>query len=141
MAVHGPRIAARSRLDAILPAPRDAAAGLLGVAAILATAFVDGGYFPTAWGVPALVGLWIAAIAISVAPAPLHRREAVALAASRNGSELERLTIYVATLAALLLVARKESVPWLLGGAAAAIVVACGVALVERLFQGGTGPG
>ena len=161
MAEPGPRIAARSRLDAILPAPRDAAAGLLGVAAILATAFVDGGYFPTAWGVPALVGLWIAAIAVSVAPAPLHRREAVALAAfvallgwsalsllwtgdrPQTILELERLTIYVATLAALLLVARKESVPWLLGGAAAGIVVACGVALVERLFQdafGGPAP-
>lgn len=151
--MHGPWIAARRRLDPIWPAPRDAAAGLLGAAAILATAFVDGGYFPTAWGVPALVGLWIAAIAISVAPAPLHRREVVALAAfvgllgwsalsllwtgdrPQTVLEIERLTIYVATLAALLLVARKESVPWLLGGAAAAIVVICGVGLLERLFQ------
>ncbi|MET1008895.1 MAG: O-antigen ligase family protein [Gaiellaceae bacterium] len=153
MAVHGLPTAARHRLGAIMPARRDAVAGLLGFAAIAPIAFFDGGYFPTAWGIPALVGLWVATITIIVAPASLHRREAVALLAlaallgwaalsllwSSNRSqtvlEIERLTIYLAALAALLLVARKESVPWLLGGAAAAIVVTCGTALTERLFQ------
>jgi O-antigen ligase len=151
-------IAARRQLATIRPAPRDAVTGLLGVASILPLAFFDGGYFPTSWGVPALVGLWIATIAISVAPTYLYRRETVALAAlaaflawsalsllwttdrPQTVLELERLTIYVASLAALLFVARRESVPWLLGGLTAAIGVTCGVGLARRLFQDIFGP-
>ena len=151
--MHGPLITARHRLRSSLPAGRDAVAGLLAFTAIFPLALFDGGYFPTAWGVPALVGLWIAAIALTVAPAPLHGREAVALATlaallgwsalsflwttdrAQTILELERLAIYVAALAALLLVARRESVSWLLGGAATAIVVTCLVGLAGRLFQ------
>jgi len=151
--VHGHSLAARNRLNASAPALRDAAAGLLGFAAIFPLALFDGGYFPTAWGVSALVGLWVVAIALSVAPAPLHRLEAVALAAlagllgwsalslfwttarPKTVLELERLTIYLAVLAAVLFVARRESVPWLLAGASAAIVVTCVVGLAGRLFQ------
>jgi len=151
--VDGPLITARHRLRSSLPAGRDAAAGLLAFTAIFPLALFDGGYFPTAWGVPALVGLWIAAIALTVAPGPLHGREVVALAAltaflgwsalsflwttdrAQTILELERLAIYVAALAALLLVARRESVSWLLGGAATAIVVTCVVGLAGRLFQ------
>ncbi|HXV33798.1 MAG TPA: O-antigen ligase family protein [Gaiellaceae bacterium] len=121
--------------------------------AVVPLAFFDGGYFPTAWGVPALVGLWIATVAVSLAPTPLSRHEAVALAAlgallgwsalsflwsddrPQTVLEVERLTIYVAGLAALLFVARRQSVPWLLGGTATAIVVACGAGLAELLFQ------
>ena len=141
------------RLGRLRPPTRDAAAGLLGFTAIVPLAFFNGGYFPTAWGVPALLGLWIAAIAISIAPSPLHRREAVALGAlaallawsalsllwtsdrPQTVLELERLTIYLAALAAILLVARKESVPWLLGGAVAAIFITCVAGLSGRLFQ------
>ncbi len=126
---------------------------MLAFAAIIPLAFFDGGYFPTAWGVPALVGLWIVAVALTVAPSPLHGREAVALSAlaaflgwsalsvlwtsdrPQTVLELERLTIYLAALAALLLVARKESLPWLLGGTATAIVATCSTGLVGRLFQ------
>jgi O-antigen ligase len=150
---HGLWITARHRVATLIPARRGAIAGLLGLAAILPLAFFDGGYFPTSWGVPALVGLWIATVAIGVAPASLHRREMVALAAltvflcwsalsliwtidrPQTVLELERLTIYVATLAALLFVARRESVPWLLGGLTAGIGVICGVGLTRRLFR------
>lgn len=151
-------ITARQRGAKVIPAPRDAIAGLLGLAAILPLAFFDGGYFPTSWGVPALVGLWIATVAIGVAPASLHGREIVALAAlavflcwsalsvvwtidrPQTVLELERLTIYVASLAALLFVARKESVPWLLGGLTTGIGVICGVGLTRRLFRDVFGP-
>jgi hypothetical protein len=150
---HGPWITARHRVTTLIPDRRDAIAGLLGLAAILPLGFFDGGYFPTSWGVPALVGLWIATVAIGVAPAPLHRRELLALAAlavflcwsalsliwtidrPQTVLELERLTIYVASLAALLFVARRESVPWLLGGLTAGIAVVCGVGLTRRLFR------
>ena len=146
-------ITARHQVATVIPAPRDAIAGLLGLTAILPLAFFDGGYFPTSWGVPALVGLWIAALAISIAPTSLRRRETLALAAlaaflgwsalsllwttdrPQTVLELERLSIYVAGLAALLFVVRRESVPWLLGGLTAAIAVTCSVGLARRLFQ------
>jgi len=150
---HGLWITARRQAATVIPAPRDAIAGLLGLAAILPLAFFDGGYFPTSWGVPALVGLWIAVLAISVAPVSLRRQEVIALAAltaflgwsalsllwttdrPQTVLELERLSIYVAGLAALLFVVRRESVPWLLGGLTAGIAVTCSVGLARRLFQ------
>ena len=146
-------ITARRRLVTIIPGRREAIAGLLGLAAILPLAFFDGGYFPTSWGVPALVALWIAALAISIAPASLQRRELVVLGVPaallawsavsllwttdrpQTVLELERLTIYIASLAAILFVVRRDSVPWLLGGLTAGIAVTCSVGLASRLFQ------
>jgi O-antigen ligase len=134
-----------------------AAPALTALAAVAATAFADGGYFPRAWG-------WSGAGLALVAAAALvgrertgrSRLELVSLAGlaglaawallstvwSENPEasrlEAERGLVYVAGLAALLLVTSRAGVPALLAGVAGAAVLAAGYGLARRLADGTT---
>lgn len=127
--------------------------GLLVAGALIPLASAQGGYFPTAWGWAALALAWVAAIALAVRPrivvTPLEIVFVGALAGfalwtalslhwsadvSQTALELERTLVYVTGVLALLAIARRRSVPQLLGGLAVAIVGVCSFSLATRLF-------
>ena len=133
--------------------PRQLLSALLVAAAVGTTAFVDAGYFPTSWGWSALAFLLAAATVLIVADrvdlSRLDRWFVAGLAAvvawagasvlwsesvPRSVLELERGLVYVAGVAALLLLARRGGTPRIAGGVLAAAGVVAGYALATRLF-------
>jgi O-Antigen ligase len=125
---------------------------LLGFVAVGGLAATDGGYFPATWGWSALALFSIAAVALAAASAvSLSRLELLFVAAlvgftgwiaaslAWSGTpdtvlEVERALVYVAGMLAVLLVVRRRTVPNLLGGVLAAIVLASGYGLATRLL-------
>src|SRR5215216_2700919 len=112
----------------------------------------NGGYFPVAWGWAALALLWVAGIAllvrskISTTPLELGFLGGltafglwIALSASWSPSsgslsEAERMLVYVAGVAAVLVVARGRSYGQLLAGAVIGISLVSAYGLATRLF-------
>ena len=122
----------------------------LGLAGI---AFDNGGYFPTAWAWGALVALTVIAAALVLGEAV--RPSAIALVSfgglagfavwtwlallwsdDRAATVLEgqRVLLYVAVLAALVLLVRRSTVPVVLAATLVAIFLASGYGLLTRLF-------
>lgn len=122
----------------------------LGLAGI---AFDNGGYFPTAWSWGALVALTVIAAALVLGDAV--RPSALALASlgglagfaawtwlallwsdNRAATVLEgqRVLLYVAVLAALVLLVRRATAPVVLTATLVAIFLASGYGLLTRLF-------
>ena len=116
-------------------------------------AFANGGYFPTAWGWGGLVAFCVVAAYLVIgepvrptAPALLLLGGLAALAGwtwlslawsdSVPSSALEgqRALLYVGGAAALVLLVRRPTVPYVLGGALAAIVAVASYGLASRLF-------
>lgn len=126
------------------------------VAPTLALAAADGGYFSETWGWSALAYLWLAGLALIVRswirPGPVELTLIVALTAlggwtllstawsaspAETPFEAQRTLVYVAAVAAVLLVADRRSVPTLLGGLAVAITLVCAYALFDHLLSPG----
>ncbi|MEX2155168.1 MAG: O-antigen ligase family protein, partial [Gemmatimonadaceae bacterium] len=121
------------------------AAGVLVVAPLAAA---EGGYFPGAWGWPALAFLWVAALALLVvprqhvmlelaAPGALLTLAALSLALAPGGLaalEGQRLLVYAAGLGALALVAARHVMAPLLGGLLAGVTLVSCYSLATRLF-------
>ena len=122
---------------------------------VLGLGFAQGGYFATAWGWAALVFLWCTAVALVVRQTiRVGVLDVVSLGGaaglltwivlsatwsaspSESALDAQRVLVYLAALAALVLVADRRSVGWLLGGLLSAIVVVCGYGLATRLFPG-----
>ena len=122
----------------------------LGLAVI---AFDSGGYFPTAWSWGALVALTVVAAALvlgePVRPSSLALASLGGLAGfaawtwlallwsnDRSATVLEgqRALLYVAVLAALVLLVRRSTVPLVLAATLVAIFLATGYGLLTRLF-------
>ena len=137
----------------VVAEPRHAIAAVLVAAAVGATAFVDGGYFPPAWGWSSLAFLLVAATVLIVADRiDVSRLDATFVGAltafvafvgasvlwsesvPRTMLELERGVVYAAGAAALLLVARRGATSWIAAGALAAVALVAVYALVTRLF-------
>jgi hypothetical protein len=138
------------------PAPlaaRAVLAGLLTGAAVAATASVDGGYFPPAWGWSALAFLLAAASTLIVVDrVDVSRLDALfvgGLAAvvawagasvlwsesvPRSVLELERGIVYAAGAAAILLLVRSGGSPWIIGGVLGAAGGVAAYALATRLY-------
>jgi hypothetical protein len=136
---------------------REQAPSIVTGAAAFVTVFAisvdNGGYFPTAWGWAALGLFWLAGLAfVWVAAVEAGLLElllvgaltafagwsALALIWTRDVTqsmvELERTLAYVAGLIAFLLIVRRRSVVWLLGGVLIAIVAVATYSLATRLF-------
>ncbi|MDP9226951.1 MAG: O-antigen ligase family protein, partial [Actinomycetota bacterium] len=126
---------------------------LVAVVPITSLAAVQGGYFSTAWGWVALPLLWAIGIALVVRSrirlstaertfvgalaaltAWLAASTAWSVAPAGTVLELERMLLYLAGTAAVLLVARGRSVQCLLGGLLAAITGVSAFSLATRLF-------
>jgi hypothetical protein len=122
----------------------------LGLAGI---AFDNGGYFPTAWSWGALVALTVIAAALvlgdAVRPSALTLASLGGLAGlavwtwlallwtdDRAATVLEgqRVLLYVAVLAALVLLVRRSTAPVVLAATLVAIFLASGYGLLTRLF-------
>jgi hypothetical protein len=120
---------------------------------VAALAFGNGGYGSISWGWSALAFIWVAGLALALRVDPrASALELTALAAfagvlawtllsnlwtfsaTRTMLEGQRTVVYVAGLAALLLVGRRASYRALLVGVWAAIVAACTYSLLTRLF-------
>ncbi len=125
-------------------------AGALGCSVAL-IAFVDGGYWPQAWGWLTLPFLWAAAVALAVGAVSLSQLEKAFLGAmaavviwtasstawgpsGRAMLEAERSMLYLSAIGAALLVVRKAAFGHLLGGVWAASSLVCGYALLTRLL-------
>jgi hypothetical protein len=138
--------AARASARAVL-------AGALAGSAVGATAAVDGGYFPVAWGWSALGLLVATAATLLVAERiDVSRLEAACLGAlaalvlwaatsalwsdspPRSLLEAHRGVVYVAGLGGLLLLARRGTAPWIAGGVLASVTAVAAYALATRLF-------
>jgi hypothetical protein len=123
--------------------------------AVLLTGAVNGGYFPSEWGWPALALVLVCVLAVLLRERiVLTRLEWLALGAlaafevwtflsilwATSATEpvlsAERTLVYVLFLAALLLVTSRTTAPGVLVGVLAAAVGLCGYALVERLWPG-----
>jgi hypothetical protein len=134
-------------------AARGLLAGLLGGSVVAATAAVDGGYFPVSWGWSALALLLaVAAVLIVADRVDLARPEMLflgglgvlvlwvalsalwSLSAPRTVLEAERGVVYLAGASALVLLARRSTERWLVGGLLAAVTGVAGYALATRLF-------
>jgi hypothetical protein len=128
-------------------------AGAVAFAFVGALAFANGGYGSISWGWSALALLWVAGLALLLRVDPrISALELTALfglagvlawtllsniwtfSATRTMLEGQRTVVYVAGLAALLLVGRRASYRALLVGVWAAVVAACTYGLLTRLF-------
>jgi O-Antigen ligase len=128
-----------------------AGAGLAVGVALLA--FANGGYFPTGWGWGALVALSLVAVYL-VAGEPIRPGWLAIVTVGALGGfaawtalsltwsddvtnsvlENQRVLLYLAAAAALVLLARRPSVPYILAGVLAAVTAAAGYGLASRLF-------
>lgn len=128
-------------------------AGVLTFAVVAVLAFANGGYGSISWGWSALAFLSVAGVALVLrADARTSALELMSLAgfagvlvwtllsnswtfsATRTTLEGQRAAVYVAGLAALLLVGRRASYRALLVGVWAATVLVCTYSLLTRLF-------
>jgi O-antigen ligase len=137
--------------------PHTLPAGLVAALAVAVLAFDSGGYEPTSWGWSAGALLLVSFAALLAGARRLTLVELAlpaslaALAAwiwlslawtsdvSQTVREGERVLVYVAAAAALLLVGRRSGVYGLVASLAAAITAVCAFALVTRLFDPGGG--
>ena len=129
------------------------APALAAFAPVVGLAGAQGGYFPSAWGWATVPLLWVAALALVL-------RERVRVSASERAFlgllvgltswillsatwsvasapsvlESERGLLYVAAVAAVLLVTRTRDIPRLLGGLLTAICAIAVFSLATRLF-------
>jgi O-Antigen ligase len=136
-----------------LRTPEGVLPALAAFGAVVGLAGAQGGYFPSAWGWATFPLLWVAALALVL-------RERVRLSGSERAFlgllvaltawillsatwsvasapsilEAERGLLYVAGIAAVLLVTRSRNVPQLLGGLLAAICAIGVFSLATRLF-------
>ena len=127
----------------------------LTLGAVGLTAAINGGYFPTDWGWPALAFLLVTMFAVFVRKRfALGRLEVSALAAvaafalwtllsvlwSPSATEpvlsLERTLVYVAFLPAVFLVTSRRSAAMLPAGVLAAATAVCAYALATRILPG-----
>lgn len=132
---------------------RGAASGALAFVTVGLVSGVDGGYFPTAWGVIALSLLFVAAAVLILADrVELGALELVWLLASallvgwvalsaawsdslpRTVLEVQRDLVYLAALCALLALACRKCASSILTGLLGAIAVVTGYALATRLL-------
>jgi O-antigen ligase len=123
------------------------------IAPVLALAAADGGYFSETWGWSALAYLWLAGLALIVRSrirstglefALLGALTALAgwtllstawsASPAQSPLEAQRTLVYVAAVAAVLLIADRRSVPALLGGLAVTITLVCGYALLDHIL-------
>ena len=121
--------------------------------AVAALGAADGGYFPTAWGWAALVTLWLVAAVILLAqivrPSGLQLAflggvvgltswtwlsAAWSIDAVESVHEGQRMLVYLAAAAALVLVVRGTTVAPALGGTLAGIALISSYGLATRLF-------
>ncbi len=126
---------------------------LLAFAPVLGLASAQGGYFPTAWGWAAVPLFWTAALALILrSQLRLSNLERIFLTVSigltgwialstlwsvapaESVLETERALVYVAGIAAVLLVSRTRFVRQLLGGGVAAISLVAIFSLATRLL-------
>jgi O-antigen ligase len=125
---------------------------LLVLLTITPLAAANGGYWPTAWSWSSLALLWIAGLALVLRVPALGRLEIATLGAllglvawiaastmwssnvGQTVSEVQRALVYVAGLAAALLVLRGFSYKAVLAGAWGAAALVSGYALLTRLF-------
>ena len=126
---------------------------LLAAGAVVGLAAAHGGYFPTSWGLGAILllwstGLWAALSGrtdagwvdlgylglLAALTAWVGLSIFWSLVPSQTVLELERTGLLLAAVAALLVLARREDVPRLAGVMLAAIVAVCVYALATRLF-------
>jgi cytochrome c-type biogenesis protein CcmH/NrfG len=136
-----------------LPARRDAAVAIGAALAIATLAAADGGYFPTSWGWGALVTLWLVAAVLLlgaiVRPSGLQLAFLGGIAGLAawtllsavwstdtvdSALEAQRMLLYLAAAAALVLVVNRAAVSPALGGVLAGIALAAGYGLATRLF-------
>lgn len=122
---------------------------------VVAVGISDGGYFPTAWAWCVLASAWIAGVALIVrARVVLGRLELALLAAllglivwtalsvlwssdvEQSVLEVQRGLVYLVGVLAAVLVVRRETVGYLLGGVLAGVVAVSARALASRLFPG-----
>jgi O-antigen ligase len=132
---------------------------LIAFAAAAGLSQAEGGYFPRSWGVAALALLWVVAVTLVFRPAVDLRWIDLALlggvgglvawtalssawSASRPQTvlEVERTLVYVAAVAAVLLTARRRSVPAVTAGVLAGIVIVSTYGLATRLLPDVFGP-
>jgi hypothetical protein len=146
--------AGRAAVDCV---PRGGLAGwhvaLIAGMPVLGTGLAQGGYFATAWGWAALGFLWCTAVALVMRQtirvgvldvlfvtglggllAWILLSTTWSASPSESVLEAQRVLVYLAAGAALVVVVERRSVGWLLGGLLGAIVVVCGLGLVTRLF-------
>jgi hypothetical protein len=129
------------------------------VVPVFGLAAADGGYFAESWGWATLAYLWLAALALilrtqvrlgrldlavlgSLSSLALWTLVSTAWSSSPAQTPLEaqRALIYVAAVAAVLLLAEPRSVRILIGGLAAGITLVCAWGLTEHVFpEGPTG--
>jgi O-antigen ligase len=124
------------------------------VVPVLALAAADGGYFAESWGWATLAYLWLAALALIIRRRVRLGRLDLALLGSLSALaiwtlvstawssspaqtplEAQRALLYVAAVAAVLLLAERRSVRPLLGGLAAGITLACAWGLADHMFS------
>src|SRR5438876_7921451 len=136
-----------------IPSLREALIGTGSGLALALIAFSSGGYFPTAWGWGALAALTLLAGYLVVGSAVRPRRIALVslggltafgawtwLALLWTGDtagtvlEGQRVLLYVSALAALVLLVRRSTIPWLLTATLVAVFLASGYGLATRLF-------
>ncbi len=152
LVVPSPVVALRRELNDRLGRALQAIPASLALIGTLTLGASNGGYFPVAWGWAALALLWVAGVAllvrskISISPLELAFLAGltvfgfwVALSASWSASsgslyEAERMLVYVAGVAAVLVVARRRSYGRLLAGALIGITLVSGYGLATRLF-------
>src|SRR5437763_12875017 len=123
--------------------------------AVALTAAVNGGYFPTEWGWPALVFVLVAVLAVLVRERfALGRLELLAVGAlaafalwtllsvlwSSSATEpllsFERVLVYVTFLPAVFLTTPRRSAPLLAAGVLVAATAVCVYALTTRILPG-----
>ncbi len=130
----------------------DTRAVLLALLTITPLAAANGGYWPPAWSWSSLALLWIVGLALVLRVPALGRLEIATLGAllgllawtaastlwssnvGQTVSEVQRVLVYVAGLAAALLLLRGSSYKALLIGVWGAVALVCGYALLTRLF-------
>jgi tetratricopeptide (TPR) repeat protein len=152
--IGGDAAASAVRPRAFAPDLSQIAVGVAAAVGVGALGAADGGYFPPAWGWTALVALWVVIAWLILGRAALHggRLAAVflcgmtALAAwtwlslvwtdNTTQTVLEgfRMLAYAGVAAALVLVVRRETVPALLRGVLAGLVLVSAYGLATRLF-------
>lgn len=136
-----------------LRVPDGAAAAAIVFAPVVGLAGAQGGYFPSAWGWVTVPLLWVAVLALALRERVrlsageraflglllaltlwILASAAWSVAAAPSILESQRGLLYVAGVAAALLVARSRHVPQLLGGLLAAISGICAFSLATRLL-------
>jgi hypothetical protein len=143
---------------ALVPALTAAVPAVLAFVTATAVSAANGGYFPTEWGWSAIALLLVAGTAVVVRTRlPLGRLEwtmlgalaaftgwvALSITWSTSSAqpvlETERDVVYVAAVAALVVVASRRSLPWIAGAVLAATYSVSAFALATRLAPNAVG--